>query len=175
MFLHYHYFVWPRKGRIKVDFNIQFPFPCYVSKVTLQTFFKGGAWEVGGVTSVYMGAFPPHETTWWSSLWRWRLRAMLCSGGGSLLWESFQMSWLGYYEKSTAKACLYLLWCWGELLPLGWAEPSPRCYTAVNPGRAERARTWSQRQFITGLEMEFQCFNHKASPPTCLPLFLKSK
>ena len=50
-----------------------------------------------------------------------------------------------------------------------------RCCTAINPGSTECVCTWSQRQFITGLEIEFQCFNHKTSPPTCLPLFLKSK
>lgn len=65
MFLHYYYyFVWPCKGRIKVDFKVQFPFPCYVSKVTLLTSFKGHTWEVRGVTSVYLGATALHKTFW---------------------------------------------------------------------------------------------------------------
>lgn len=65
------------------------------------------------------------------------------------------------------------LCCFGEegVLLLGCAEPSPLLLYCSNP----RDHWGSQRQFITGTEIELQCFNHKASPPTCLSLFFRKQ
>lgn len=149
--------------RIKVDFKVQFPFPCYVPKVTLLNSFKGSTWEVSGLPLC----------TWGHSHHTRPSGEVPCGGNGSVAvcYEKV-FRWVGLGTRRSQQwraACITSL-CWGELLLLGCAEPSPPLLYCSQP-----REHWMRLHVVTGLEIELQSFNHKASPPSCLPLFLKSK